>query len=99
MNENIQFESNCLSNNFDIFSRTVKIIDKTGLHARPATMIASIAKNAVSNVWIMNSDQKADAKSIISILMLACGFGSLITISVEDICDLPILDDIMAALQ
>lgn len=76
-------------------SKHVRIQNEHGLHARPAAKIVSIAQNARSNVWIIKGNQKADAKSMIDLLILGCQKGSTVTVMVEDIPDLNVLNDIV----
>lgn len=55
-------------------------------------MVAELAGNAASTVWLIKDDQYADASSIIDILSLACLQGSSITLQVEDPTDIEILE-------
>ena len=74
--------------------RVTTIKNELGLHARSAAQIAGIAQNSFANVWIQKDNEKADASSIIDILTLACEKGTKITIIIEDLADLPILNAI-----
>lgn len=46
----------------------VKILNKTGLHARPASQLVELAKQFQSTVQIIKGDVTANAKSIIKVL-------------------------------
>ncbi len=72
--------------------RDTTIKNELGLHARSAAQIADIAQNSIANVWIQKDDEKADASSILDILTLACPKETKITIIIEDLGDLPILN-------
>ena len=61
----------------------VEIINKLGLHARAAAKLVSTAAAYGSAVKIEFAGQKADAKSIMSVMMLAAAQGSLINIRCE----------------
>jgi phosphotransferase system HPr (HPr) family protein len=74
--------------------RNTIIRNELGLHARSAARIAGIARNSRANVWIQKNDEKADASSIIDILTLACAKGTKITIIIEDLADIHILNAI-----
>jgi len=74
--------------------RVTTIKNELGLHARSAAQIAGIAQNSLANVWIQKDNEKADASSIIDILTLVCAKGTKITIIIEDLADLPILNAI-----
>ena len=76
-------------------SRETTIINELGLHARSAAQIAGIARSSIANVWIQKDAEKADASSIIDILTLACAKGTKITIIIEDLADIKILNTIV----
>ena len=75
--------------------KVATIKNELGLHARSAAQIARIAGNSTANVWLKKDDKKADASSIIDILTLACEKGTKITISIEDLADINILNAIV----
>jgi len=52
-----------------------------GLHARPSTQIATTASRFAADVQIVKDDQRADAKSVLELLMLAAEYGSELTIT------------------
>lgn len=54
-----------------------------GLHARPATVIAKLLQQSKSQVMFSYKKETVNARSIMSILMLAVKKNSQITISVE----------------
>lgn len=76
-------------------AKNVTIDNELGLHARPAAMIAELASQAESNVWLIKNDQYVDASSIIDILSLACLQGSNITLQIEDPADTDILNKLL----
>ena len=77
-------------------ARRVSILNELGLHARPASLIAKLAKNATHNIWIIRNEEKVDATSIIDILSLACMKGTEITLQADDPADIHILEKIAA---
>jgi len=54
-----------------------------GLHTRPATVIVKLLQNCKSNVSFTYKRETINAKSILSILMLAAKKNSNITITVD----------------
>jgi len=72
----------------------VTIINELGLHARAASKIAEIVKNAQSKLWISKDGLKVDASSIIDILTLEGTMGSKITLSADSESDTDILNEI-----
>jgi len=67
----------------------VKLVNKIsvknplGLHTRPATVIFKILQNCKSEVLFTHKKETVNAKSIISILMLAATKNAKITITVN----------------
>ncbi len=64
-------------------SQKVKIRNPLGLHTRPATMIAKLLQSSRSSVSFTYRKETINARSIMSILMLAASKNSQITIAVE----------------
>lgn len=75
-----------------IISRQVSVVNDLGIHARSAAKIAKVAENAKKNVWLKKNEEKVDAKSILDILMLACGRGTVVLLEIEDESDMEVLE-------
>jgi phosphocarrier protein len=60
----------------------VRILNKLGLHARPAAMFVKTAARFRSDVCLAREDQVVNGKSIMGVMMLAAECGSEVTISV-----------------
>jgi phosphotransferase system HPr (HPr) family protein len=63
--------------------RALKIQNKLGLHARPASLFVSEALKYKSQIFISKDGERLNGKSIMGILMLAAGKGSTIIIEAE----------------
>ncbi|MBD3421408.1 MAG: HPr family phosphocarrier protein [Chitinivibrionales bacterium] len=63
--------------------KDVTILNELGLHARPAGMIVQRAKTFDSSIKLVKDDMQADAKSIMSIMIMAAGKGAVIKIQAE----------------
>ena len=61
----------------------VKIKNPLGLHARPATAIAKLLQGSKCSVLFTYRKETVNARSIMSILMLAATKNSMITIAVD----------------
>jgi phosphocarrier protein len=61
------------------------VINKTGLHARPASEFVILAKKFESKLWISKSGEakEVDAKSIIHLLSLGISQGTKLKIRAE----------------
>lgn len=88
-----------MKNRSDKLSKDVQVVNELGLHARSAAKIAEIAKEAVADIWVQRNDDRANARSIMDILTLACEKDSTITIVVEKRTDIHILDRIVELVQ
>lgn len=63
--------------------RKVRVKNALGLHTRPATCIVKLLQNYKSDVNFVYKRESINAKSILSILMLAAGKNSQITVTIE----------------
>jgi phosphocarrier protein len=63
--------------------RTVQIVNKLGLHARPAAEIVKTAARFKSNITIVRDELEVNGKSIMGVMMLAAEFGSTILLRAE----------------
>ena len=60
----------------------VKILNRLGLHARPAALIAQCANKFKADVLLSrDADNRADAKSILSLLMLGAPCGTVLKLA------------------
>ncbi len=64
-------------------STEVLISNKTGLHARPASLFVREAGRYSSQIEIACGEKKVNAKSILALLGLGAGMGSTVVISAE----------------
>ena len=60
--------------------REVKILNKLGIHARPAAEIVKAAGKFKSNITIVRDDIEVNAKSIMGVMMLAAEHGATIAL-------------------
>ncbi len=56
--------------------RTVTIINRQGLHVRPADMFVKRAIGFQSKIEVVKGNERVDGKSILAILMLAADAGT-----------------------
>lgn len=66
-----------------LLTQEVKVKNRLGLHTRPATTIVKLLQACRSEVSFTHKNETVNAKSILSLLMLAAGKDALIKISVE----------------
>jgi phosphotransferase system HPr (HPr) family protein len=63
-----------------VAKRTVTVVHRQGLHARPAALFVQAAKRFVSRVTVKKGRKIVDGKSIMGLLTLAAGPGAKIAI-------------------
>jgi phosphocarrier protein HPr len=59
-----------------MIERTVRIVNKNGLHARPAAEIVKLASRYQADITLVRDDLEVNGKSIMGVMMLAAEFGS-----------------------
>lgn len=62
---------------------TITISNKLGLHARASAKLTKLAGSFPCEVWIAKGDRRVNAKSIMGVMMLAAGVGSIVTLETE----------------
>src|ERR1700704_3179770 len=62
--------------------KEISIVNRLGLHARPAAMFVRIASRHRCEVWVSKEGEEVNGKSIMG-LMLAAGQGSKLKIRCE----------------
>jgi phosphocarrier protein HPr len=63
--------------------KKIRIVNKTGMHAKPASQFVKFVCESKSDVQIVKEDKIANAKSIVNILNLKINMGSEIIVRVE----------------
>jgi phosphocarrier protein len=61
-----------------MIKKEVTVINRVGLHARPASKIVQIASQAKAHLWIVKDGERVNGKSILGVMMLAAERGSKI---------------------
>jgi phosphocarrier protein HPr len=72
--------------------KSIRVVNKLGLHARASAKLTQAAGKFSSQVWISRESRRVNAKSIMGVMMLAAGLGSTVEIETEG-------DDEVAALE
>ncbi len=61
----------------------IEIINKLGLHARAAAKLVAAAAHFSSSIQIGKDDQLVDAKSIMSVMLLAASKGTVLSVEIS----------------
>lgn len=62
-------------------SKSLEIKNRLGLHARAAAQLVQTASQFDANVTVSRDEQTVDGKSIIGLMMLAAGQGTVIEVT------------------
>ncbi|MCL2479395.1 MAG: HPr family phosphocarrier protein [Treponema sp.] len=54
----------------------IKISNRAGIHARPAAILVSAAKNFSSSIYFEKNSTRINAKSILGIMSLGAAYGN-----------------------
>ena len=75
--------------------KEITIVNRLGLHARPAAMFVRIASRFRCEIWVEKEGEQINGKSIMGLMMLAAGQGSTLLIR----CEGPDADKAMEELE
>jgi len=64
-------------------SPSIVIPNPQGLHARPAAVLANVARKYQSDIRIKKGDEEANAKSVVGIMNLNIGHNDIITLTAQ----------------
>jgi len=65
-----------------MIKQSITISNKLGLHARASAKLTKLAGSFDSDVFMSRNERRVNAKSIMGVMMLAAGIGSVIEIEV-----------------
>jgi phosphocarrier protein len=60
--------------------KELTVVNRLGLHARPAAMFVRIASRHRAEIWVAKEGEEVNGKSIMGLMMLAAGQGSKLRI-------------------
>jgi phosphocarrier protein HPr len=62
-------------------TRELVILNRYGLHARPAALFVKTSNRFKAEVWVEKDGEEVNGKSIMGLMMLAAGHGSKLKVS------------------
>ena len=74
-----------------MLQQDIVISNRLGLHARAAAKLVQLLQGFRASVWLLHQHREINAKSIMGVMMLAAGQGSVLTVRADG-------DDAAAAL-
>ena len=63
-----------------MITTTTTISNRLGLHARASAKLTKLAGSFPCEVWIAKGERRVNAKSIMGVMMIAAGLGSVVVI-------------------
>jgi phosphocarrier protein len=63
-----------------VLTKELQVVNKLGIHARPAAMFVKVANRFKCNIFVEKDGEKVNGKSIMGLMMLAAGPGCKIII-------------------
>ena len=72
------------------------ISNKLGLHARASAKLTKLAGSFPCEVWMSRGERRVNAKSIMGVMMLAAGKGSVVEIDTDGPQEREAMDALLA---
>ena len=72
------------------------ITNKLGLHARASAKLTKLAGSYPCEVWMSRGERRVNAKSIMGVMMLAAGIGSVDTVETDGPQEQEAMDALLA---
>ncbi|MCL2244100.1 MAG: HPr family phosphocarrier protein [Treponema sp.] len=66
-----------------MIEKTVKVINRAGIHARPSALLVQTTKNFKSSIYFEKNQDRINAKSIMGIITLGAGYGAEVKLIAE----------------
>jgi len=66
-----------------MITREFTINNRLGLHARPSAQLTQTASRYASDIWVAKAGRRVNAKSIMGVMMLAAGQGTVLVVDAE----------------
>ena len=67
----------------DRIEKEITIVNRLGMHARPAAMFVRVASRFRCDIWVEKDGDEINGKSIMGLMMLAAGQGSKLRLRCE----------------
>ena len=78
---------------------SITINNKLGLHARASAKLTKLAGGFGSDIHLSRSGRRVNAKSIMGVMMLAAGMGTVIEIEIEGADEQPAMSALRALIE
>ncbi|MBC8057825.1 MAG: HPr family phosphocarrier protein [Rhizobiales bacterium] len=82
-----------------MIKRSITISNKLGLHARASAKLTKLAGSFQSDVFMSRNERRVNAKSIMGVMMLAAGIGSVVELEVSGADEQAAMDALVALIE
>jgi phosphocarrier protein HPr len=67
----------------NLMTKEFQVINKLGIHARPAALFVKTANRFQCDIFVEKDGEKVNGKSIMGLMMLAAGPGTILTVHAQ----------------
>ena len=82
-----------------MIKKTITISTKLGLHARASAKLTKLAGSFPCDVWLSRGERRINAKSIMGVMMLAAGLGSVVELETDGAREQEAMDALVALID
>ena len=82
-----------------MIEKMVTVLNRAGIHARPAAMIAQTANKYTAEVMIEKDSVSINAKSIMGVITMAAGYNTTLTLKTDGVDEKEASDAISALFE
>ena len=79
--------------------RQLTIVNKLGLHARAASKLVNCASSFAADIWVKRGEREINGKSIMGVLTLAAGKGTILNVRAEGTDEKQAMDTIQELIE
>ena len=78
---------------------SINISNKLGLHARASAKLTQVASSYKCELWLSRNGRRVNAKSIMGVMMLAAGLGSVVELEIDGPDEQAAMDALVALIN
>jgi len=82
-----------------MIQRQMTIVNNLGLHARAASKLVNCASSFAAEIWVKRGEREINGKSIMGVLTLAAGKGTVLEIRAEGTDEKQAMDTIQDLIE
>jgi phosphocarrier protein len=82
-----------------MIKKSITISNRLGLHARASAKLTKLAGAFQSDVFMTRNERRVNAKSIMGVMMLAAGIGSVVELEINGADEQAAMDAVTALIN